>query len=86
MNSPDSFECAGKILQEGGFVVEDRHLENLGKIIIAENDYSLVVVITDPWDAFSERIEDAQAELTRLAAIHPSPRRWDLYLVLDVGS
>lgn len=71
-------------LAEGGFTVERRSDECLGEILVAETDYALAMAAVLPGEDWREFVEDAQAELTRLAAIHPSPRSWDLYLVLVV--
>lgn len=76
------------LLIEGGYRSEERDLEGLGHVVVAETPLALVMAIELPGKDPAQTLEDAQARLTALAAAHPSPRSWDLYLVLvesDVG-
>jgi hypothetical protein len=84
MRRVDKLELAGSVLADGGFTLESREIDGLGCVIIAETIYALAMIISAPLNGLEERVDDAQAALTRLAAIHPSPRSWDLYLVLVV--
>lgn len=73
-------------LASGGYAVEVRELTSVGQVLIAETAYALVMGIRIPADAPPDFVEDAQAELTRLAATRPSARIWDLYLLLIVDA
>jgi len=75
-------EC-GDILAGGGYEVGARELGGV-PILLAETLYALVMVVEIPDEEVERFVEEAQAHLTQLAATHPSPRRWDLYLVLVV--
>jgi hypothetical protein len=70
------------LLIEGGYRAEERDLEGIGRVVVAENPLALVMAIELPAVDSSSTLEDAQARLTALAAAHPSPRSWDLYLVV----
>jgi hypothetical protein len=75
-------ECRD-ILAAGGYEVGTREVAGT-PILLAETLYALVMVVEVPEDEVERFVEEAQAQLTQLAATHPSPRRWDLYLVLVV--
>lgn len=86
MRAADALADTHDVLVGGGFAVERRELDRLGPVLIAETPYALVMALgAEPDDTMHERVEDAQAVLTQLAAEHPSPRSWDLYLVLVVA-
>ena len=70
-----------EILAEGGYTVQDIELGELGSALAAETPYALVLCLLVAWEDLEEHIEHAQAELTNLAAKHPSPRSWDLYVI-----
>jgi hypothetical protein len=72
----------GAMLVEGGYRAEERDLKGLGRVVVAENPLALVMAIELRAADSASVLEDAQARLTTLAAAHPSPRSWDLYLVL----
>jgi hypothetical protein len=80
----DLLEGCNEILLAGGFAVEERELNALGCVLVAETLYALVLVCEASSNTLVERAEDAQSALTHLAARHPSPRSWDLYVVLAV--
>lgn len=75
------FDDVRAVLAEGGFEMEERDFEGLGPVLIAETRLALVMAIELPAVDWAPFLEDAQARLTALAAAHPSPRSWDLYLV-----
>jgi hypothetical protein len=77
----DALEPLRAVLHDGGYAVEPQDLPALGLALLAETEHALVLCITAVWDTVEEDLEEAQARLTRLAAIHPSPRSWDLYVV-----
>ncbi len=76
------FADVRSVLAEGGFEAEEREFEGLGPVLIAETPLALVMAVGLPASDWAQYLEDAQARLTTLAAAHPSPRSWDLYLVL----
>lgn len=78
-------EDCSRILAAGGYDVAVRQIDR-APVLLAETLYALVMVIMVPDEDVTRVVEDAQARLTQLAATHPSPRRWDLYLVLVVDS
>jgi hypothetical protein len=80
----DPLRSCNEILLAGGFAVEERKLNALGSVLVAETLYALVLVCEASSNTLTERAEDAQSALTHLAARHPSPRSWDLYVVLVV--
>lgn len=69
------------VLVDGGYTVQDIQLEDLGPALVAETPYALVVCFDAEWEELEDQVERAQAGLTNLAATHPSPRSWDLYVV-----
>jgi hypothetical protein len=72
------------ILEEGGYLVGKRTYGETS-FLLAETLYSLVMVVSVPTDEIDRFVDQMQAHLTQQAALHPSARRWDLYLVLVVG-
>jgi hypothetical protein len=49
---------------------------------VGESPYALVACVElNGWDELDERIFDVQSALTRVAALAPSARNWDLYVV-----
>ncbi len=72
------------ILVDGAFAVEEQDIDSLGSVLVAETLYALVLVTEASSETLIRRSEDAQSALTHLAARHPSPRSWDLYVVLVV--
>lgn len=81
---PGALEHCRRVLRDGGYVVDVRTDAELGAFLLAETMYALVMAVVAPLAETERFIEDAQATLTQLAAQHPSPRSWDLYLVLVV--
>jgi hypothetical protein len=79
-----SHASVAEILRNGGFTVDERESDRLGSVLVAETPYALVIALVATWAELAARIDDAQAMLTRLAAEHPSPRSWDLYVVVSV--
>jgi hypothetical protein len=75
-------EHCHSVLEAGGYDIETREIDGIEPVLLAETLYALVMVVAVPGDDVERFIEDAQATLTRVAAVHPSPRSWDLYLVL----
>jgi len=80
----DELEDCRAILAASGYDVAAREIEGLPSVLLAETLYAFVMVLPVPEEDIERLVEDAQAHLTRLAATHPSPRSWDLYLVLVV--
>lgn len=80
----DALEPLRAVLLEGGYAVEPQDLPDLGPTLLAETEYALVLCITATWETVGDYVEEAQARLSRLAAIHPSPRSWDLYVVVVI--
>ncbi len=80
----DALEPLRAVLLEGGYAVEPQDLSDFGPTLLAETEHALVLCIIATWDAAEDYVEEAQARLSRLAAIHPSPRSWDLYVVLVI--
>jgi hypothetical protein len=73
------------ILATGGYEVATQKFDGT-PVLLAETLYALVMVVVVPDEDVDRFVEEAQARLTQLAATHPSPRRWDLYLVLVVDA
>jgi hypothetical protein len=82
IRAADALEPFRAALLDGDYDVEVRELPGLGPVLLAETRYALVLCLSSSWEAATQRTEEAQAALTQLAAEHPSPRSWDLYLVL----
>jgi hypothetical protein len=82
IRAADALKHCRAILEAAAYDVEAREVDELGPILIAETLYALVMAVAVPEEGIERFVEDAQAALTRLAAVHPSPRSWDLYLVL----
>jgi hypothetical protein len=80
----DPLTICRRVLTEGGFTVDRREVPLLGTVLIAETRDALAMIVVSAWQQIVEHVEEAQAQLTRLAAIHPSPRSWDLYIVIVV--
>jgi hypothetical protein len=80
----DALEHCRAVLMAGGYDVDFSEEEGLGPVLLAETLYALVMAVVVPEDGTERFVEEAQATLTRYAAAHPSPRSWDLYLVLVV--
>jgi hypothetical protein len=81
----DPLEHCRAVLDAGGYDIDFRDEGALGEVLLAETDHALVMAIVVPDGDPHCFVEDAQATLTHHAAVHPSPRRWDLYLVLVVA-
>jgi hypothetical protein len=80
----DELEPIAQVLMEGGYDVDSLEIPELGSCLLAETPYALVLCIKSDWERLLSDVEDAQAELTNLAAPHPSPRSWDLYVVARI--
>lgn len=80
----DELEHCRAVLTAGGYDVDFREEPELGPVLLAETLYALVMAVVAPEDGVERFVEDAQGTLTRYAAVHPSPRSWDLYLVLVI--
>ena len=78
-------ELAG-VLAAGGFTVEFQSLGGIGTCLVAETHEALVLCASADWETVGDVVERAQATLTNLAALHPSPRSWDLYVVAAIES
>ncbi len=85
IRSADALEHCRALLDAGGYDIDFCNEGALGEVLLAETDYALVMAIVVRDDDLQRFVEDAQATLTHHAAVHPSPRRWDLYLVLVVS-
>ncbi|MBA3566220.1 MAG: hypothetical protein M3470_09535 [Chloroflexota bacterium] len=81
MTRQAELELFRDVLADGGYTVQDIELEDVGRALAAETPYALVVCFAAEWEELEDRVEHAQAGLTNLAATHPSPRSWDLYVV-----
>ncbi len=75
----DPFHAA---LLAGGYTVQEIEREATGNALVAETPYALVLCFEAEWEQLEDRVEQVQAELTNMAAEHPSPRSWDLYVVV----
>lgn len=80
----DELDPVARVLEDGGYIVEALDIDDLGPSLLAETPHALVLCITCTWEALSNTVEEAQAELTNLSARHPSPRSWDLYVVARI--
>jgi hypothetical protein len=86
IRAADELEHCRAVLTQAGYDVDAREMDGLGPVLLAETLYALVMVAAVPEDDVERFVEDAQASLTHIAAIQPSPRSWDLYLVLVVDA
>ncbi len=84
MPPQDSLGSFANVLANNGYAVEAFELRSTGASLLAETPYALVLCITSSWKEASDKADQAQATLTRLSAEHPSPRSWDLYVVLVI--
>jgi hypothetical protein len=84
IRAADALEPFREVLIAGEYTVEIRPVENLGPVLLAETEHALVLCLACSWEDAVSRAEEAQAVLTRLATEHPSPRTWDLYVVVAV--
>lgn len=82
----DELEHCRAVLTDAGYDLDAREINGLGPVLLAETLYALVMVAAVPEEGVERFVEDAQGSLTHIAAIHPSPRSWDLYLVLVVNT
>jgi len=73
-----------RVLQEGRYDVEVIDLEGLGSCVLAETSDALVLCVLGEWETLERTVSEAQAELTHVAAREPSPRSWDLYVVVGI--
>jgi hypothetical protein len=80
----DTLESVARVLSRGRFDVDRLDLRGLGTCLLAETPHALVLCLVGDWDTLAATVDEAQAILTNLAAQHPSPRSWDLYLVVCV--
>ena len=80
IRAADALEHCRAILEAAAYDVEAREVDELGPVLIAETLYALVMAVAVPEEGVERFVEDAQAALTRFAAVHPSPRSWDLDL------
>jgi hypothetical protein len=73
-----------EVLRNSGYTIEYGELAGV-KVLLGETPYALVACMeAESWDDLARRVSDVQAALTQLASQAPSPRRWDLYLVVHV--
>jgi hypothetical protein len=73
-----------RVLQEGRYSVEVLEVEGLGSCVLAETSDALVLCVLGEWETLERTVSEAQAELTHVAAREPSPRSWDLYVVVGI--
>jgi hypothetical protein len=74
----------GAALVAAGYTVEVRDLAK-ERLLLAETPYALLACMeVETCDELPRRVADVQAALTQLAAAAPSPRRWDLYVLVHV--
>lgn len=78
----DELDPLAGVLEQGGYEVDGLEISGLGSCLLAETPHALVLCVISDWQALTSTVEDAQAELTNLAAQHPSARSWDLYVVV----
>jgi hypothetical protein len=72
------------VLESAGYRIAPAQLEERAAVL-AESPYALVALIeVASCASLREDAGDAQAALTRIAAVAPSARSWDLYLMLHV--
>ena len=81
----DPLDAFAQILRHGGFEVEGIDLPTLGESLLAETPHALVLCTQSAWDSLPAIGDEAQAQLTQLAAGAPSARSWDLYVVIAIG-
>jgi hypothetical protein len=81
----DQLEPLARVLRAGDFAVDEVTFAELGACLLAETPHALVLCVVGDWETLPATIEEAQATLTNLAAQHPSPRSWDLYVVVSIG-
>lgn len=68
----------------GGYVTERSKLAER-PAVLAESPYAFIGCVELPdFAQLEERVFDVQADLTRRAALGPSARNWDLYLLVHV--
>ena len=87
MTTPDfaSLNDFADVLRSSGYEVAFRSFAASERVLLAESPYALVCCFeASQWGDLSQRVSDVQAELTQLAAGAPSPRRWDLYVVVHM--
>jgi hypothetical protein len=82
MTTETSLDLVRAVLSDGGYNVQEVELKATGRALAAETPYALVLCVAAEWDDLENIAEQAQAELTNMAAKHPSPRSWDLYVVV----
>jgi hypothetical protein len=80
----DTLEPLAGVLRRGDFDVDAVQLDDLGSCLLAETPHALVLCVASEWETLTATVEEAQAALTNLAARHPSPRSWDLYVALCI--
>lgn len=78
------FEDLASALEAGGYAVQRGELAG-EPALLAETPYALVACMeVETCDGLADRVSDVQAALTQFAAQAPSPRQWDLYLLVHV--
>jgi hypothetical protein len=77
-------EPFARVLQEGQYNVDVIECEGLGSCVLAETSEALVLCVLGEWETLEPTVSEAQAELTHVAAREPSPRSWDLYVVVGI--
>ncbi|MGH2941271.1 MAG: hypothetical protein ACRDLN_00635 [Solirubrobacteraceae bacterium] len=73
-----------RVLQEGHYNVDLIEFDDLGSCVLAETTQALVLCVVGKWETLERTVSDAQAQLTHVAARAPSPRNWDLYVVVGI--
>ena len=80
-----SLQNFADVFRSSGYAVDFGHFEAAEPVLLAESPYALVCCFeASEWGDLLQRVSDVQAELTQLAARAPSPRRWDLYVVVHM--
>jgi hypothetical protein len=74
------------LLGANGYELDEHRLGEL-EATLATTPYALVACVEmGNWGDLEHRVADVQAELTAIDATAPSPRSWDLYLVVLVDA
>lgn len=81
---PDSLDAICQVLTGGDFAIDGLDHPELGNCLLAETPHALVLCVESTWDTLGDTVAEAQAVLTHLAERNPSPRSWDLYLVVAI--
>jgi hypothetical protein len=80
----EPLEPLAQALRDGLFEVDAIELPALGICLLAETPHAVVLCVRATWESLNVTSNEAQAQLTHLAAGDPSARNWDLYVVIAI--